>query len=242
LAGYHDAQFATRHPDFSASAIAGFVEWQKKCFGKVRWTGAPAYRKTRMLDPSGEEHQIAYLRFIKQGPFHMQEDLARHVKSCFGKDIVVGRYCMGWGAHAFNTALDLDPFILGDAIDYLVAQPSYSHRTPGVSIGMRIPTRSFHQHGKLFVNEFDLRTYGGVHGSEVELRVLGLSQATDFAMWQSIHHKVAGQMIAARMGWWYLDMSGTWFSPPEIVRDIADVHKAVLPFRQNVLLQIHQCR
>ena len=228
LAGYHDAQFATRHPDFSKPAVAAFVEWQKKQYGKVLWTEAPVFGKKPVFDRATDGHQIAYLKFVKQGPFHMQEALARHVRKCFGKDIVIGRYCMGWSTAAFNSALDLDPFVKGRDIDYLVAQPSYAYRTPGVAIGSRIPTRTFHENGKLYVNEFDLRTYGGVHGGEVELRVLGLSQSTDYPMWLSVHHKLAGQMLAQRMGWWYLDMSGKWFSPPEIAKDIADVHSRVL--------------
>ena len=228
LAGYHDAQFATRHPDFSAPAVAAFREWQKAKYGEVRWTEAPVFGAEPFFDPVKDAHQVAYLTFVKQGPFHMQEDLARHIRGCFGKEVVIGRYCMGWGTAAFNGALDLDPFVLSKDVDFLVAQPSYSHRVPGVAIGARIPTRSFHRHGKLFVNEFDLRTYGGVHGGESELRVLGLSQATDFPMWQSSYRKLAGQMIAQRMGWWYLDMSGTWFSPPEIVRDIGLVQSQVL--------------
>ncbi|MCQ2391148.1 MAG: GDSL-type esterase/lipase family protein [Kiritimatiellae bacterium] len=227
LSGYHDAQFATRHPDFSPSAVAAFRAWQQQTLGTVKWQDAPAFGKGLRLDPEKEAHQAAYLRFVKQGPFHMQEDIARHIKRCFGKDIVVGRYCMGWGAAAFNNALDLWPFVNSDAIDFLVAQPNYANRIPGVALGSRIPTRSFHEHGKLFVNEFDLRTYGGVHGGESELRVMGLSQATDFPMWQTIHRKCAGQMIAQRMGWWYLDMSGTWFSPREIVKDIAAVNQQV---------------
>ncbi len=228
IAGYHDAQFATRHPDFSKSAVAAFVEWQKKRYGKVRWTEAPVFGKKPVFDRETDGHHIEYLKFVKQGPFHMQEDLARHIRKCFGKDIIIGRYCMGWNSAAFNTALDLDPFVSGRDIDYLVAQPSYAYRTPGVAIGSRIPTRTFHENGKLYVNEFDLRTYGGVHGGEVELRVLGLSQATDYPMWLSVHHKLAGQMLSQRMGWWYLDMSGKWFSPPEIAKDIADVHSRVL--------------
>ena len=227
LAGYHDAQFATRHPDFSRPAVAGFVEWQRKFLGEVKWRDAPRFGNADFLDPVTNAHEVAYLRFVKQGPFHMQEDIARHIRKLLVKDIVVGRYCMGWGAGAFNGALDLDPFLLSDSIDFLVAQPSYTHRIPGVAIGSRIPTRSFHDNGKLFVNEFDLRTYAGVHGGETEQLVLRHSQAQDFQMWQSIHHKMAGQMIAQRMGWWYLDMSGLWFSPPEIVQDIADVNKLV---------------
>ena len=228
LAGFHDAQFATRHPDFSKPAVAAFAEWQKSHLGGVRWTGAPEFIRSDFLDPVTNAHEAAYLRFLKQGPFHMQEDIVRHVKRCFCKDIIAGRYCMGWGAAAFNSALDLEPFTQSDAMDFLVAQPSYTHRIPGVAIGSRIPTRTFHDNGKLFVNEFDLRTYGGIVLGESEQQVQRLSQAQDFTMWLSIHHKVAGQMMAQRMGWWYLDMSGRWFSPPEIVQDIADVNALVL--------------
>ena len=228
LAGYHDAQFATRLPDFSPCAVAGFVEWQKKFLGKVKWTEAPKFGDADYLDPVANEHEAAYLRFMKHGPFHAQEDIARHIRKEFGKDIVVGRYCMSWGAAMFNGALDLDPFALSDSVDFLVAQPSYTHRLPGVAIGSRVPTRTFHDNGKLFVNEFDLRTYGGVLGGESEQMTLRLSQAVDFPMWESIHHKLAGQMMAQRMGWWYIDMSGRWFSPPEIVEDMAKVNGLVL--------------
>ena len=230
FSGFHDGQFATRLPDFSAPAVAAFREWQKKEFGEVRWTDAPAdFTDREFLDPDDplDAHRLAYIRFQKQGPFHVLEGFARHLKACFGKDIVAIRYCMSWGAAAFNGALDIEPFLYGDAFDVLVAQPSYTHRIPGVSIGSRMPLASFHANGKLFVNEFDLRTYGGSHGREDELFTQGLSKATDFPMWESVHHKVAGQMIAQRMGWWYCDMSGTWFSPPEIVKDIGRVRSQV---------------
>ena len=229
LSGYHDAQFATRHADFSKCAVAAFIEWQKKRFGEVKWTSAPKFCSADYLDPVTNAHEVAYLRFVKQGPFHAQEDIARHIRKLFGKDIIVGRYCMSWGAAMFNGALDLDPFVLSDSIDFLVAQPSYTHRLPAVAIGSRIPTRTFHDNGRLFVNEFDLRTYGGVHGGESEQMTLRLSQAIDFPMWQSIHHKLAGQMMAQRMGWWYCDMSGLWFSPPEIVQDMSEINRQVLP-------------
>ena len=231
FSGFHDGQFATRQPDFSAPAVAAFRDWQVRTSGAVKWENAPAdFTDREFLDPDdpADAHRLAYIRFQKQGPFHVLEDFARHVKACFGKDILAIRYCMSWGAAAFNGALDLGPFLYGDAFDALVAQPSYTHRIPGVAIGLRMPLSSFHRNGKLFIHEFDLRTYGGSHGREDELFTQGLSKATDFPMWQSIHHKLAGQMIAQRMGWWYCDMSGAWYSPPEIVRDIGEVHRQVL--------------
>ena len=52
--------------------------------------GKTSYDKKPMFDRATDEHHIANLKFVKQGPFHMQEDLARHIRKCFGKDIVIG--------------------------------------------------------------------------------------------------------------------------------------------------------
>lgn len=224
IAGYHDAQFAPRHVDFSKPAREGFRRWQKGRYGKVLWKDPPdSYSKAEVLRPGADDLWIAYHSFLKRAPFEMQEDLARHVKRCFGKDIILVRYCMSAFGGTYCGAYDISDFLTSDAFDVICAQPSYEMRTPAMPIGTKMPIASFHEHGKLFLNEFDLRTYGGVHGIETELRVLGLSQATDFPMWETINRKVSGEMIAKRMGWWYLDMSGGWFDPPEIARDIASV-------------------
>ncbi len=224
IAGYHDAQFAPRHVDFSRPAREGFRAWQERKYGKILWSEPPdSYSRAEVLRPGVDDRWIDYHRFLKRAPFEMQEDLARHVKRCFGKDIVLVRYCMSAFGGTYCGTYDISDFLVSDAFDVICAQPSYEMRTPAMPIGTKMPIASFHEHGKLFLNEFDLRTYGGVHGVETELRVLGLSQATDFPMWETINRKVAGEMIAKRMGWWYLDMAGGWFDPPEIAGDIASV-------------------
>ena len=234
LAGFHDGQFATGMPDFSAPACAAFREWQKREFGEIRFEGAPAYGAARYVDPVKEAHQAAYLRFMKQAPFAMQEDVARHVKRAFGKSIVAIRYCMTPFGGSFNAAYDFVPFVNSDAIDILCAQPDYGRRLPALSLAHRVPLESSHAHGKLFLNEFDLRTYGACAPWEPELSSMGFSRVTDHAQWCTVHRRLAGQMFAKRMGWWYLDMAGGWFDPPEIAADIADVKRrgeelAVLP-------------
>ena len=224
LAGYHDMQFAQRHVDFSLPAKRAFRDWQRRKFGKVRWENPPSeFSKSEVLRPGMDDHWIAYHQFLKRAPFEMQEDLARHLKVIFGKDVIAVRYCMSAFGGNYCGAYDISDFLTSDAVDVICAQPSYEMRTPAMPIESKMPISSFHEHGKLFLNEFDFRTYGGVHGIETELRVLGLSQATDFPMWETINHKLAGEMIAKRMGWWYFDMAGGWFDPPEIVHDISAV-------------------
>ncbi len=228
LGGYHDHQFATRHIDCSKPAKEGFRNWQIRKYGKIKWQELPEFSKDiTYFKPGRDQSQIDFYTFLKIGPFEMQEELARHIKKSFGKDIVTLRWCMAAFGGTYGSAYDITAFAKSKEFDILVAQPSYGHRTPGSAIGVRLPDASFHENGKLFMNEFDIRTYGAVSGGETELRVTGLSQAVDFPMWQTIYRKLAGQMLAERMGWWFYDMAGGWFEPPEIASDIGEVMKTI---------------
>ena len=240
LAGYHDAQFATVHPDYSKPAIAGFRRWLRtkypaeaalrEAWGDPSVTYATAtpptlrdnFGKHNYLKPGREQPIIDYVAYLKKGPFFIQEDFARHVKGLFGKDIVAVRYCMSAFGGTWNSAYDITPFIESDAIDILCAQPSYGRRVPAVPAAVRLPLESFHRNGKLFLNEFDLRTYGALTAWESELATMSYSRALDDPMWCSINRRLAGQMYAHRMGWWYLDMAGGWFEPDGIASDIGD--------------------
>ena len=241
LAGYHDGQFATVHPDYSKPAIAAFRRWLKEKYGTVEalraaW-GDPAAdfesATPKVFHANYGTHPYFLLpqdrpladfaAFLKKGPLLMQEDFSRHVKRCFGKDIVTVRYCMSPFGGTFCSAYDITPFLKSDTIDVLCAQPDYGRRVPGVPIGNRLPMESFHANGKMFFNEFDLRTYGAMTSWESELAALSYSRADDDAMFATIDRKLAGQMYARRMGWWYLDMAGGWFEPDGVASDIAGV-------------------
>ena len=225
LAGYHDGQFAVPVADFSAPAQAAFRRWQKREFGEVKWATAPSYpADTEFLDPVKEAAQVAYQKFLKWGPMEMQEDFARHLKKEFGKPVVVGRWCMVPFGGSIMSTLDFTPFVRSDALDFLVAQPAYHRRAPAVPCGLRIPLASFRSNGKMFLNEFDLRTWHGRSGSN-EARGIFLSEATDLPMWKTLHRRLAGQMFANRTGWWYFDMSDNWFDEKDIQADIASVRK-----------------
>lgn len=240
LSGYHDGQFSTVHPDYSKPAIEGFRRWLKtkyptvaalrKAWGDQSVTYATAtppkmaarFGTRNYLKPVVDQPIIDYSAYLQKGPFFIQEDFARHVKKCFGKDIFVVRYCMSAYGGSWNGAYDITPFVKSDAIDILCAQPSYGRRVPGLPFSVRLPVSSFHRNGKIFFNEFDLRTYGALTAWESELATMSFSRALDDPMWCSINRKLAGQMYALRMGWWYLDMAGGWFEPDGIAADIGD--------------------
>ena len=238
--GFHDNQFSTRHVDFSKPAKTAFRKYLRKKYRSVEalqkaWKNDSVtsfdavepedFGKKLFFDPESEQAKIDYFHFLKNGAMDLQEDLGGFIKAEFDKDIVVVRYCMGAFGGTLNSAFDIWSFLNSKNVDILIAQPTYSRRIPGVPIGFRLPLASFHHHGKLFVNDFDLRTYAAIHGNETELRMLGLSCALNDQMWEAVHRKMAGQMIAAQMGYRYLDMGNGWFSPPGIIADIADSSK-----------------
>ncbi len=247
LAGYHDGQFATVHPDCSKPAVAAFRRWLAGKYGSVdalrkAWhdagvtfdTATPPPRLTRYRygdhpywDADSERPAADFAAFLKEGPFRAQEDLSRHVKRCFGKDIVTVRYCMSPFGGTFCSAYDIVPFLKSDTFDILCAQPNYGRRVPGMACATPLPLDSFHAHGKMYFDEFDLRTYGALTGWETELATLSYSKATDDPMFASVNRKLAGQMIANRMGWWYYDMAGGWYEPDGIAADIAATREVV---------------
>ena len=201
LAGYHDGQFATACPDWSEPARKAFAA-------------------------SGEKD---YNKFLKRAPMEIQDDFAHHIRAAFGKQIVVFRWCMAAFGPEFCSSHDIREFADSKEIDIIVPQPSYSNRSPGYAVGVKLPFASLHLNGKLLMIEHDLRTYASWPNSDNAVRDAGLSRATDIDEWRTIDRKMAGMMIARRTGFWYYDMECGWFDVPEIAEDIASIVKASKP-------------
>ena len=199
LGGFHDAQFATAVPDFSPSAKAAFAE-------------------------SGEKD---YDRFLKLWPQRLIDELAQHVKGCFGKDIVVFRWCMASFGTSWCSSHDIWEFLNSKYIDGLVPQAGYSARNLGEPLGVKIPHSSFHGHGKLLVCEHDLYPWiiRDPHRPPCHDRMVGRAKNPD--EWAMVNRKTAGAMVARNMGWWYFDMGGGWYSPDEIKGEIASTIRDV---------------
>lgn len=240
IAGFHDSQFATRQVDYSRPAVRAFREYLREKYGsdaalqkawkqkdvKLATVNPPLFGTAECFDPEKDQDKYDFHTFQKQGPFRMQESIARHVRQEFGKEIVLVRYCMGVFGGAFNGAYDITPFITSKEYDIICSQPSYSRRTPGYSVALLLPAASFRAHNKMTFSEFDFRTFGAITGGETELRVLGLSQAQDVQMWESINRKLAGILFARSSGFWYLDFPGAYYSPAGIAADIADMMRS----------------
>ena len=195
LSGYHDGQFYSPFPDYSACAKAEYE---------------------RFLNENRPVRHD-YDSFSRILGFRAQEDFARAFKAALGKDAVAIRWCMG----PFIGGQDLTEFAFSDAIDIIVPQPTYETRRPGMAAEMKLPFSSFDLHGKMYWNELDLRTYGALESwaKPGVVATKGLGQSDDIAMWRTVSRKFVGMMLAHGSGFWLYDMGGGWFSPPEIAED-----------------------
>ena len=227
ICGYHDGQFSPYQPDHSAHAVKAFREWM----AAERGTQLPAdfappvFSSDEVFFSDTPDGRLKrdWQTFQHIAPLRVQEDFARLLKTAFGKEVVALHWSMDVLGGSRNGAYYLGEFMKSDVMDGLVAQPSYVQRLPSLALGEGIPSASFAHNGKLYVDEFDLRSYGLIAGYVKEPGAYGLGHARDFAEWQSIHHRIAGVSMARRQAWWYYEISGGFFEPPEIAADIGDV-------------------
>ena len=219
--GWHDAQFAPYRPDFSAPAKEGFREFLAEKYGEAPENlELPVPGTEPFLDPEKEALAHDFNVYLHLAPFRFQEELARHAKRRFGKDIVCMHWCMGPFTGEMPGAFYLDAFLKSDVMDALVAQPSYVRRLPGNPVGSSLPLVSFTRCGKLYIDELDLRAWGEMPTYVREESMGGLGFAMDLPEWEAVNRKMAGRMIAAGHGFWYYDISGGFYNPNGIKEDI----------------------
>ena len=200
MCGFHDGQYSIPYIDTS------------------RWAGEE-YR--RML-AEGNLVSTNYAFCMKQSYFRAQELFTREFKKALDKESLGILWCESPFEGAINASMFLTSFVRSDALDIVVCQPKYRERLPGYPTVSALPFDSLHLHGKLFFNEYDIRTYANIkeRGRNGFVSSKSIGMAADFPMWQTIYRKLAGEADATRMGYWLYDMRGGWFTPREIDDDI----------------------
>jgi hypothetical protein len=253
LAGGHDWQNSTRHLDYSQPALQAFRKWLRKKYiteknlkaawknSSVNFTNVKAPiiydKKDEFFNPEEDQNKVDYFTFLKQGPYQVYEKIGKFIKDDFKKNILIVRWCMGALGGTYASAYDIENFLYSKVFDVLVSQPCYYMRRPGITSSCGLPLESFNLHGKLFLHEFDLRTYIRDIATEDEMRNLALGKAANFSMWQSLHYKLAAQMLVANMGYWYYDMGPDWFNDSKItgnIKNIYDIYKNELKSNNRI--------
>ena len=241
--GGHDGQMAAPHFDCSRPAVRAFRKYLKARYGRVEalrsaWKDPDATFETAsaprisgradFLDPETERRQLDFYRFSKCAGWRIAGEIAEYARHLFGKDVFTIRWCMAPYSGSMGGTLDIEDFLYEQKFDALCAQAPYGARPPGSSCMPRVPLDSFHRHGKLYINEFDLRTWLAAPGWEKEIMSITWGLILDLPMWRSVNRKLAGSMFANDMGFWYLDMAPGWFEHPEIMDDIRQTASAGL--------------
>ena len=237
VCGYHDGQFAPYRADFSKPVKEGFRDYLVARYGKAPEDlelPVPS-AKEFFCDPATERGRFEhdFNTYLHLAPFRFEEAIARQFKKSFAKDVFCIHWCMGAYGGEMNCAFYFDAFCRSDAMDGLVAQPSYIRRLPGNGIGNLLPTASFSEHGKLYVDELDLRAWGVIPGYVKEPSLGGLGFAMDLPEWQAVNRKMTGRMIAADQGYWYFDISGGFYNPDPVEHEIGSSTTAYRALRQS---------
>lgn len=241
IGGGHDNQMTVTHLDYSMPALRAFRKYLKEQYRTVEalraaWRNdkvtfetaqAPKFNSSHdCLNPETERDCIDFYRFSKFAAWRAAGEIADYTKKLFGKEVFTMRWCMGPYDGSMASTLDFDDFLRVQKFDALVAQAAYNRRPPASACSPRIPIDSFHRHGKLYVNEFDIRTWNAAPSWEKEIMSITWGLILDLPMWQASNRKLAGSMFAHDMGHWYLDMAPGWFDHPGIMADIREATAA----------------
>ena len=227
LSGFHDGQFAPALYDWSKPAKAGYRAFLERKHGRPFPAAEPPDFKRYGSYGSGKDfifdaadaELVDFQEYMHKAPFEAQDELAQEVKRCFGKDVIVVKWCMSAFGGSKQSELDFAEFLGAKGIDVLVAQAAYARRPPARAIPeWRVPA-SFHEHGKVYMAELDYPTWLRGYGlDEIDADYRGYIR--DFPMWEAANRKIAGQLFALRHGFWYYDMSGAAYDDDRQLEDI----------------------
>lgn len=199
LLGYNDGQFGVVGVDTSVHAKK---DYEKYC------------REQAKLGLTTN-----YVNFCRLLGVRAVDEFAATFKKAMGKDVLAVR----WSDSPFVVDFGLTYSANTPNVDVMVPQSMYGERIPGVANVTFLPYTSMNLHGKMMFNEFDLRTYslwpshcGAVQSSNF---------ARDFEDWQTVFRKTAGEMIAARSGFWLYDMDRGYFMDNALQKDVGEVVK-----------------
>ncbi len=214
--------------DYSRPAVTAYRTWLAREYGTVEslrraWgdsavtfaTAAPAPWDKRwgdgplLRDPRRERPVIDFDRFMSDMVADAINGFARVIKNEVGGSQVAGTYYGYMAAHGArqqkcgHNALSK---VLGcPEIDFLMSPPMYANRQKGGTSTFMSATASVRLHGKLWLDESDLRTYTSPPASGYGRT--GTAQDSVGAHWREF-----ANVMTRRAGVSWFDMSGGWFS------------------------------
>jgi len=228
ISGGHDGQFVlVDRYDRCADSQSKFREWLGGRYGTAEglsqaWGEEVAAIEAVDVPPSpprnvGMETNPPYLAvspemdfrlFAEEEAWRLRDYLAGVAEQEAGKQV----FTLAYGRAA-------RPFFELEHLDMAGHMTYYPYRSPGLATGYPIMD-SYALHGKVFMQELDLRSWvGSVYGEAYQGWI---GAGMDIEHWRAIHRKLVGKSLAGGHGWWYYDMNH-YFAAPEIMDEIEAV-------------------
>ncbi len=214
--------------DYSDPALRAFRAWLRRVYGtdealRAAWAdpeaaldtaAIPSHERRRestpfVRDPARDRQVIDWNRFASDLTADAILHFARVAKEACGGTQVTGTYYGYLAAHGARQQLcghtALARVLASPDIDYLMSPNMYFHRELGGTSTFMSATESVHLHGKLWLDESDLRTYL----SEPDSGYGRTSTPEDSVAlaWREFAHAMARRAALS----WY-DMGGGWYS------------------------------
>lgn len=236
--GIWDSKFA----DYSEPSRRAFRDWLRAHYGTdaalaAAWHDSAAHFDSAELptveqrtnasagvlrDPSKEQRVIDFYQYLSET---MAADIlyfAHIVKDATGGRSLAGAYygylTQHWIHQQDSAHLALAKVLDSPDIDFLMSPPMYTGRELGGTSTFMTASASVRLHGKLWINESDIRTHLSDPSS-------GYGRADDLAGSRAVLWREFGEMLARRTGISWFDMTGGWFSDPTLLSDLAAMRK-----------------
>jgi hypothetical protein len=175
-----------------------------------------------LRDPSKEQRVIDFYQYLSET---MADDIlyfARIVKDATGGRSLAGAYYGYLTQHSIHQQdsahLALANVLESPDIDFLMSPPMYTGREIGGTSTFMTASASVRLHGKLWINESDIRTHLSDSAS-------GYGRTSNLAESQAVLLREFGEMLARRTAISWFDMDGGWFSDPTLLADLAVMRK-----------------
>lgn len=223
--------------DFSMPALRAFRAFLTRRYGTdgplrrvwndpgVRLDTAeiPAWAKRRpggprvLRDPKSERQAVDFYEFVSTMDADALLWMAHITRQATAGRSLVGTYYAYLTAHGINQQdsghLDARRVFDSPDIDFLMSPPNYWYRNPGEASTFMSATDSLRRRGKLWLDESDHRTHLTNPGA-------GYGRAENLAETRGVFWRELAQVLTKRAAVSWFDMSGGWFSDPQILADL----------------------
>ncbi|MCA1596234.1 MAG: beta-galactosidase, partial [Chloroflexi bacterium] len=240
----------TIHPvDYSPAGLRGWRKWLRNRYAtdaelRRAWSDTRVTLETAAVpssrDRNGAEYgdfrdpargaapSIDYVRYVTDRILDLMLDGARALKEGSGGRLIIGVYygyqLMGSAIYGFLHQAGHGGFgraLRSRDLSFFVSPVGYNTRLPGMAGMPMAPADACEAHGKLWIQEEDLRTYLDPSESEYD-------HGRVDTYYDTVHvlRREFGQALCSGWGLWWYEMNSVWFRNPALRAEISRMRAA----------------